>query len=112
MRTLYFDFISDSRFDQGIQEKICAMRESLLSTLPDNVQVAYDDARLLQWGIYENCERSDQWRQRFYIQKPKGITWNSIMSMVNSVKPVQYKYTNENMVIHSDHSYNVIVDMT
>ena len=90
MRTLYFEQITDNRFDSDIAGTIRDRKrqiKTLLSSM-DGVHVAHDVERKLSWP-----DGTEQYRCRFWVQKDtRRTTWNNIYAAVNSVKAVPYKF--------------------
>lgn len=105
MRTLYFQQITDDRFES---EKI--VNNSILDTLLyrvdrlkellkiDGVNVEICELKKLEFEAeplekLKGVEKSYQYRVDFYITKTtRKISWNDIYKIVNSVKPVPYSF--------------------
>ena len=108
-RILYFQQITDNRFDNNVkellEERITILKEKLNI---EGVEVKIGTPYELTWeeAISNNgkyIQLSDkstyttfirrQLRVDFYVKKnTKKITWNDIYNIVNSVKAVPYKF--------------------
>lgn len=88
MRTLYFEQVTDDRFDKDIYNLLESRVEKLKKLLNiDGVEVNTSK-------IYEvDFDSNKQYRCNFTIRKTtKKITWNDIYKIVNSVKPAPYRF--------------------
>lgn len=87
-KTLYFEQITDDRFDKDIynllQKRVMKLKELLAI---DGVEVKTGSIYPVDFGT------NMQFRCKFYITKNTSkITWNEIYRIVNSVKPVPYHF--------------------
>lgn len=92
MRTLTFQFISDSRFG-GNEKKLKEMDKSLkieLAKLP-GIILKEGVIRKLTFGEPEPCI---SWRKRYYIEKDTRTPWNKIYEAVNPIQAPSYKFMN------------------
>jgi hypothetical protein len=94
MRTLYFQQITDSRFTSEekclpiLQESINKIKE-LLNI--EGVNVKIEEPYMVDWR--NTSENNIQYRVNFYVTKTtRKLTWNDIYNLINSIKPVSYKF--------------------
>lgn len=94
-RTLTFNFITDERFN-GTKEELIKMDSELKKKIQRYLSVLNfreEEIRELDWPEREMEPAHKQWRKAYYIQKlNRKITWNDIYKLVNSIKPVPYKF--------------------
>ena len=89
-RTLTFQMIADSRFNQDLKllnrtaGKICLK----LLCLP-GVEVRVTEPYQLSFPEPDPCL---QWRVNFWVRKDRRTTWNQIMETVNKVFAPAYKF--------------------
>ena len=90
MKTLHFQQIADSRFNTGLPDLELRISQitSKLSDLP-GVTVKVDEPYRIDWG---EPDPNTQYRANFYVTKDKRVTWDTIYALVNSVKPVYYRF--------------------
>ena len=93
-RTLYFQQITDSRFEPIekclpiLQERINRIKE-LLNI--EGVNVKIEEPYMVDWR--NTSENNIQYRVNFYVTKTtRKLTWNDIYNLINSIKPVSYKF--------------------
>ena len=88
MRTLYFEQITDDRFDKDIYNLLERRVKKLKELLDiEGVAVIIDMIYGVDFGTHQQC------RCKFFITKnTKKVSWNDIYKIVNSVKPVPYKF--------------------
>ena len=93
-RTLYFQQITDSRFEPIekclpiLQERINKIKE-LLNI--EGVNVKIEEPYMVDWR--NTSENNIQYRVNFYVTKTtRKLTWNDIYNLINSIKPVSYKF--------------------
>lgn len=88
MRTLHFQIIVDSQFHKDLNHTFAERMQQLRNALrvPD-VELITNTCRDL---YFEGGIR--QIRADCYVKKGKGITWNQIYGMVNSVKAVPFRF--------------------
>lgn len=88
MRRLVFEMISDSRFED-YQKEGRARCEKVKQVLDlDGITLEYDTLRDIEFG-----DGTKQLRQKFYVSKnTRKYTWNDIVKLVNSVRPVYYSW--------------------
>lgn len=103
-RTLYFEQITDDRFDTNIKELLENRVEKLKNLLNiDGVEVKVFLLRLVHFdehtGYWEDgtvayvAPASNQYRCRFEIRKnTTKVSWDDIYKIVNSVKAVSYHF--------------------
>lgn len=87
MRKLVFEMISDSRFEdyQKVGRARCAEVRKKLDI--DGITLEYDTLRHYEF------DGGKQLRQKFYVSKnTRGITWQDVMKLVNSVRAVPYSW--------------------
>lgn len=88
MRILYFEQITDNRFDEDIynllENRVKKLKELLnIDGVEVNTSMIYD----VDFGTNKQC------RCKFYIKKnTRKVTWNDIYKIVNSVKAVPYTF--------------------
>ena len=104
MKTLYFEQITDDRFDKDIKNLLIVRIEKLKELLNiDGIEVKIFPIDELHWEEKEyfkpdgsfsyKTEASNQCRCKFEIIKTnRKITWNDIYKIVNSVNAVPYKF--------------------
>ena len=88
MRTLYFEQITDDRFDKDIYNLL----ENRVKKLKELLNI--DGVEVNTGFIYDvDFENNQQFRCKFYITKTtRKVTWNDIYKIVNSVKAVPYTF--------------------
>ena len=88
MRTLYFEQITDDRFNKDIYNLL----ENRVKRLKELLNI--DGIELKTSNIYEiDFEMNKQCRCKFFIKKnTKKLTWNDIYKIVNSIKAVPYRF--------------------
>lgn len=88
MRTLYFEQITDDRFDKDIYNLL----ENRVKKLKELLNI--DGVEVNTGFIYDvGSENNQQCRCKFYITKTtRKVTWNDIYKIVNSVKAVRYTF--------------------
>jgi len=108
-RTLYFEQITDDRFDNNVkellEERTILLKKKLnIEGLEVRVGTPYEliwEEIVSNGGEYvELADKTTytiiankQWRVDFYVKKnTRKITWNDIYGIVNSVKAVPYKF--------------------
>ena len=91
-RTLVFEQISDSRFQKDIAKEISDRKRKIIKLLNnmEGLHISHDVERKLSWP-----DGTEQFRCKFYIRKDgRKTTWNDVMTAVNSVHAVPYKFEN------------------
>lgn len=88
MKTLYFEQITDDRFDEDIhtllENRVKKIKELLAI---DGVTVTTGDISNVDFGTNKQC------RCKFYVtKKSNSVTWTDIFKLVNSVKAVPYRF--------------------
>lgn len=87
-RMLYFEQITDDRFDTDIYnllEKRVKQIKELLNI--EGVEVITGNIYDVDFGTNKQC------RCKFYVKKnTRKITWNDVYKLVNSVKAVPYTF--------------------
>lgn len=88
MRTLYFEQITDDRFDTDIHDLLDDRVKRLKELLDiEGVELNTGNIYELDFGTNKQC------RCEFYVRKnTRNITWSDIYEIVNSVKPVLYRF--------------------
>ena len=93
-RTLYFQQITDSRFETIekclpiLQERIDRIKE-LLNI--EGVNITVEGPYMIDWR--NTLENNIQYRANFYITKrTRKVKWDDIYELINSVKAVPYKF--------------------
>ena len=88
MRTLYFEQITDDRFDKDIYNLL----ENRVKKLKELLNI--DGVEVNTSVIYEvDFDSNKQCRCNFTIRKnTRKATWNDIYKIVNSVKAVPYTF--------------------
>lgn len=103
-RTLYFEQITDDRFDKDIrnllEERVGKLKELLsidgveINVFPIN-EIHFNE-HTEYWNdgtIAYVSPANNQCRCRFEIKKTtRKVSWNDIYGIVNSVKPVPYAF--------------------
>lgn len=87
-RILYFEQITDDRFDENIYNLLDKRVRKIKELLNiDGVEVYTDMIYDVDFGTNKQC------RCKFYVHKhTKKVTWNDIYKIVNSVKAVPYTF--------------------
>ena len=103
-RTLYFEQITDDRFDKDIrnllEERVEKLKELLsidgveINVFPINEIHFNEHTEYWNDGTIAYVSRANnQCRCRFEIKKTtRKVSWNDIYGIVNSVKPVPYAF--------------------
>lgn len=88
MRTLYFEQITDDRFDKDIYNLL----ENRVEKLKELLNI--DGLEVNTSNIYEvDFDNNKQCRCEFYIKKnTRKLTWNDIYKIVNSIKSAPYRF--------------------
>lgn len=96
MHTLFFEQITDGRFDDPdtllelLNERIALIKTKLNI---DGVEVVVEKPYEVKWDAYDLTPAHSQWRANFFVSKnTRHITWNDIYGLINSVKAVPYKF--------------------
>lgn len=90
MRTLVFEQITDSRFNNDIEALLDKRVKELENIFANIIGVTMYHTNKRKIIFDDNIY---QYRTTFYIQKDTNkITWNDIYKLVNSIKPVPYKF--------------------
>ena len=87
-RILYFEQITDDRFDENIYNLLDKRVRKIKELLNiDGVEVYTSMIYDVDFGTNKQC------RCKFYVHKhTKKVTWNDIYKIVNSVKAVPYTF--------------------
>ncbi len=91
-RTLIFEQRADSGLYDNPAQEIRAWKRKIISLLKDmeGIHISYDVERKLSWP-----DGTEQFRCKFYIRKDgRKTTWNDVMTAVNSVHAVSYRFKN------------------
>ena len=94
-KILKFDLITDERFNQneGTLLDIDQQLRKVLKPISLNLVLQDTPVRILEFNINSKIEGGNkQWRKTYFIQKNKFITWNTIKSLINTVKAPHYKF--------------------
>ena len=93
-RTLRFDFIADSRFEQT-KDDLVRWENALKNEI-----AKLPGVKIIQYGIIrhltflDSCEpKNSQWRKTYYIRKTRETTWDKIYETVNKVKVSRFRFT-------------------
>jgi len=90
MRRLKFQFITDSRFDKDIYNKLLSMDKELKELLK-SLPVELDELELER--LYWDTEPCYQYRKTYYLKKlNRSITWNDIYGTINKIYAPYYKF--------------------
>ena len=85
-RTLTFQQVADSRCGEKPID-VAQWAEAIETALKDlGATVEVGKVRYYTWKM------SCQWRIRFYVRKPKGITWDQVYEAINAIKSVPYDF--------------------
>ena len=92
MRTLTFEQITDTRFENGDIEQILAERIDKICEMLNRMEGVH----FFHFGIkkitFEN-ENNSQCRCQFWVKKDsRKTTWNDIFKTINSIKAVPYRF--------------------
>ena len=92
-RTLHFQQITDSRFE----EEGADLKALLLQCVQDTAEaLGRLPSVVVQTGRPRRFTFLDgsivQWRADFYITKDRRTTWNKVYETVNQVRPVHYSF--------------------
>lgn len=87
-RILYFEQITDDRFDTDIYNLLENRVKKLKELLNiECVEVSTGNIYDVDFGTNKQC------RCKFYVKKDtRKVTWNDIYKIVNSVKAVPYSF--------------------
>ena len=90
MRTLVFQQIVDSRWNEDLPLLLSRVETIKKGLEPYNIELRIGTPRQLFWS---EPEPSFQWRVHCQIKKiGKNPTWNTIMAIINRIKPPHYSW--------------------
>ena len=102
MRTLFFEQITDDRFDSNIKELLEKRIKKIKELLDiEGVEVIVSDIRNIHLdeyteyksdgSIFYQVSPNNQCRCNFQVRKTtRKVTWNDIYGLINSVKATHY----------------------
>lgn len=87
--------LNDDRFDKNPLELILKRKILILDQLEalSEVHVIADKTRYIKFDDNPDDPGNGQYRIKFYVTKEgRKTTWDDIYEIVNSIKPVPYKF--------------------
>ncbi len=88
MKTLYFQQISDSRFNGNIDTELSKRMSKIRHALNiPGVELTTNTFRHLSWD-----DGTQQVRVDCYVTKDRSITWKHIYGLINRINAVPYKF--------------------